>query len=303
MSLNNPIGRMTDQLSLYEEKEMEEEKTGIPVVAKICQKSFDYEEWRRDMLQTAMDGMRLLQEERAELQKKAQEISERIAKIDHDLDMMKMWIEDRDVTHCFRRDVASNEQTQEQPTENGDAASRARDVNVKKRLKEIAYQFNEWTDFDVIMDTMRKEHNSDVLESSVLSALRRLVKEGVMAQEPADDGMRLRKEERKWKAMFIDDPWNDSDKRFKVCEGVSRLLEHNPNGISGKDLAWLATEVGVDASLIEDVIKEMKHLETVEEGGQHVLREKAPPNSVMELKRMKITDRPLFPGMDRPEHA
>ena len=95
-----------------------------------------------------------------------------------------------------------------------------------------------------------------------------------------------------------------SQEGASIVARIHRLLKSKPDGITGKDLAWLAADLNVEIGPIEAAIKSMGDaVEMVKENGENILRTKAEPGSREELKRTKITDNPLFPNMDRPDHA
>jgi hypothetical protein len=72
-----------------------------------------------------------------------------------------------------------------------------------------------------------------------------------------------------------------------------------------KNIGWIATDLHCDPKLVRDALKIMVegNYELAYEGERKVLRHRATPGSVEELKRTHIKDQPLFPDADRPPHA
>lgn len=72
-----------------------------------------------------------------------------------------------------------------------------------------------------------------------------------------------------------------------------------------KNIGWIAADLHCDPKVVRDALKIMVEgdYELAYEGERKVLRRRASPGSVEELKRTHIKDQPLFPDADRPPHA
>jgi len=280
-------------LRLEMEKEMttEEKTEQRKVEASVMTREFFFDRWKQETI----DGLRLMESERDTLQAEAQRIAERIATLNRDIEALQA------VTSMF---------------ENGEDDGK-RDSFVKVTLAGVAKdRIKDWVNLEGITEILRWE-KPGVKESSVRSAIARLVRDGVLLQDPpVGDIPKGSRVERRW--MFNPaykepqppaappaDPPPKATKQ-QIAEGISKLLSHKPGGITGKDLAWLATDLGVEVEEISEVINTKMAegtMETAMENGVDILRAKAPPGSKEDLKRTKIVDRPLFPDMERPEHA
>lgn len=275
-----------NQLRLEMEKEMTtEEKTvnGSDIVTL----AFNFDKWKQD----TMDGLRLMESERDMLRQERQRIDERISTLDRDIAALQT------VTTTFDQEDEGR-----------------RDSYVKVTLAALAKdRLQAWTDLDSVTAILREEKPS-VKESSVRSAIARLVRDGVLIQDPPVGELpKGTRADRRWKynptyqpeIKVVVEATGQSPKQ-KIADGILRLMSHKPDGITGKDLAWLATDLGVEVEEISEVINTKMAegtMETAMENGVDILRAKAPPGSKEDLKRTKIVDRPLFPDMERPEHA
>jgi len=80
--------------------------------------------------------------------------------------------------------------------------------------------------------------------------------------------------------------------------------------VGEKNIGWIAADLHCDPKVVRDALKVMvdsgvngHFYEFAYDGEKKVLRHQAKPGSKNELKRTPISDRPLFPGADRPPHA
>jgi hypothetical protein len=98
------------------------------------------------------------------------------------------------------------------------------------------------------------------------------------------------------------EPWTDEQIREWF---IDKLAKH-PDGIDNKLLAWLVAENRATPEAISGVLQQMESeglIESVNEGGTELVRTPAKEGSKEELKRLKIQDKPLFAGVQKPDHA
>lgn len=192
-----------------------------------------------------------------------------------------------------------------------------RDSGIKKTLETIASKIDNWN-LEEVVDAVR-EYKPRVKESSVRSALARLVREGILSVGGEGKGKKV------WSfsASVVQEPTavplapvqppetvvkTDDEILSELQARIATAVEKSMDGVDSKTLAWFVTDVGATNTHLSIVLERLVTAGIIEdassqhEAGGHVIRRPAEPGSKEELKRVNVQGRMAFPGMEKPPH-